>query len=226
MKNKIYILFGFLLLPYFQKQICAQAILHTTISTVSNSSPVIGDQLSVFTQLQNVSLTDTFKGIINFDLANKDSIIENVSILGKPNYNGTFITLAPLETKAGLFTVQIIAPNFVAGPDIIIVWPIATAVIFDSARTNINIQAPLGIEEDEINQPMLWHNNHELFIQMNDPKNGLQGVRIFNLNGQLVLNRHLQTGSNRISIENLPCGFYLAEIEYANGDRKRMSWVK
>lgn len=226
MKSKIYILLHVMLFSGFIKTANAQAILHTTINSLSTSTPTIGDQLFVNIQLQNVSLTDTFKGVIAFDLANQDSIIENVAIVGKPNYNGTFITLAPLETKAGLFTVQIVGPNFVVGPDIIIVWPIASAIIFDSAQAPINIQGPLGIEEDESGSPQFLQTEDAIFIQLQGSKVALQGVRIFNLNGQLLIHQQLQEGNNSIPTENLPLGVYVAEIEMTNGKAKRVKWVK
>ncbi len=226
MKNKICILLGVLLFACLQSNIFAQAQLHTTITSLSSATPVFGTQLSVNIQLQNVSPTDTFKGIINFDLANKDSVIENLNIVGKPNYNGTFITLAPSETKAGLFTVQIMSPNFVAGPDIIIVWPIAGAIILDSARAPINIQQPLGIQHNENNKLLLWENNNELFIQMEEPETWLQDVRIFDLNGRLVMHRQLQPHHNKISVANLPAGIYMAEVTMRNGKMSMLKWVK
>jgi hypothetical protein len=90
----------------------AQAKLGLYTTSVSNSTPNLNDQISIFTKLKNTSTTDTFSGVINFLLANKDSIITNLSVVGKPPFTGTSITLAPLEEKAALFTVQLIAHLF------------------------------------------------------------------------------------------------------------------
>jgi hypothetical protein len=105
----------------------------------------LNDQISIFTKLKNTSTTDTFSGVINFLLANKDSIITNLSVVGKPPFTGTSITLAPLEEKAALFTVQLLPTYFKAGPDIIIVWPVASVAVVDSARAPIQIANALGL---------------------------------------------------------------------------------
>jgi hypothetical protein len=226
MKNNIYLLIGCLWLCAIQNKVYAQAQLHTSITSVSDANPLIGDQILINILLKNESFTDTFNGIINFDLANTGGVINNGSIVGKPNYNGTSITLAPLETKTGLFTVQIQGPYFVVGPDIIIVWPIASATILDSARTNINIQAALGIEEDESDNLLLWQNGDELFLQLGNAEKILQGVRIYALNGQLRLTQQLAASTNRIPIKDLPAGVYVAEVRLMNGETYKLKWVR
>jgi len=95
----------------------AQAKLGLYTTSVSNSTPNLNDQISIFTKLKNTSTTDTFSGVINFLLANKDSIITNLSVVGKPPFTGTSITLAPLEEKP-LFLLFSFCPRILK-PDLI-----------------------------------------------------------------------------------------------------------
>lgn len=226
MRNKVYWLIGCFGLCFIQNEACAQAQLHTSITSISDANPTIGDQISINIQLKNESTTDTFNGVINFDLADNNGIITDGSIVGKPNYSGTSIILAPLETKLGLFTVQIQASYFIVGPDIIIVWPIASADILDSARVLINIKAVVGINEEESDKLLLRQNGDRLFIQLDNSETGLQDVRIYSISGQLMVEQLLHKDNNTIPIENLPRGIYVAEIKLRNGDLRRLKWVR
>jgi hypothetical protein len=165
----------------------AQAKLGLYTTSVSNSTPNLNDQISIFTKLKNTSTTDTFSGVINFLLANKDSIITNLSVVGKPPFTGTSITLAPLEEKAALFTVQLLPTYFKTGPDIIIVWPVASVAIVDSARAPIQITNALWAWKSKVEMKFqLFVANEQLFVRKNGQENALQYVRIYAVSGALI----------------------------------------
>ena len=204
----------------------AQAKLGLYTTSVSNSTPNLGDQISIFTKLRNTSTTDTFSGVINFLLANKDSIITNLSVVGKPPFTGTSITLAPLEEKAALFTVQLLPTYFKAGPDIIIVWPVASVAIVDSARAPIQIVNALGLDELSGNEIQLFVANEQLFIRKSSQQNALQYVRIYAVSGALIEQHSLHATNNTIPLQQLPSGMYIVEMVSGNTIMKRIKFLK
>ncbi len=204
----------------------AQAKLGLYTTSVSNSTPNLNDQISIFTKLKNTSTTDTFSGVINFLLANKDSIITNLSVVGKPPFTGTSITLAPLEEKAALFTVQLLPTYFKAGPDIIIVWPVASVAIVDSARAPIQIVNALGLDELSGNEIQLFVANEQLFIRKSSQQNALQYVRIYAVSGTLIEQHLLHSTNNNIPLRHLPDGMYIVEMVSGNTIMKRIKFLK
>jgi hypothetical protein len=204
----------------------AQAKLGLYTTSVSNSTPNLNDQISIFTKLKNTSTTDTFSGVINFLLANKDSIITNLSVVGKPPFTGTSITLAPLEEKAALFTVQLLPTYFKAGPDIIIVWPVASVAVVDSARAPIQIANALGLEEQGGNEIQLFVANEQLFVRKSGQENALQYVRIYAVSGALIEQHSLHAMNNTIPLQQLPSGMYIVEMVSGNSIMKRIKFLK
>jgi hypothetical protein len=218
MKNysRILITLLFTILSFHLK---AQAILGLTTTSVSNSSPNIGDQLYIFATLKNFSLTDTFSNIIGFEVANKDSILTSTITVGKPPYTNTLIKLAPQEEKSALFTLQMFSNTFVAGPDIIIVWPIVmdpNIFITDSAEAPINIVDPLYISDKE--DALLQHYvfNELLFINNINQENMLEQVQIFNAFEQLLIEQKIDNKPAIVSLEKLTKGIYYGYITFRN----------
>ena len=204
-----------------------QAGLGLTTTSVSNSSPAIGTQISILTNLTNVSTIDTFTGIVNFSLANKDSIITNVAIVGYPNFAGTQITLAPQQSRSALFTVQIAHTYFMAGPDIIIVWPIATnAHTVDTAAAPINITWPLGINNPAGDNILIFNANDNLIVQNTAPKTGLEQLRIFDLLGNTLVTCPLKDVTTVVPVNALPTGLYIAAVFDESGMVRAVKFVR
>ncbi len=205
----------------------AQASLGLTTTSVSNSTPALGTQISIMTSLTNVSMQDTFTGIVNFSLANKDSIITNVAIVGYPNFAGTQITLAPQQSRAALFTVQIDHSYFMAGPDIIIVWPIATnAHTIDTAAAPITITWPLGINDPALNNISIFTANDNLIVHNTTPKIGLEQLRIYDLLGNTLITYPLNDATTVVPVNSLPAGLYVAAVYNAAGQFKAVKFVR
>lgn len=226
MKNRYILVLLFIIGMGMPSTLYAQAKLGLYTTSVSNSTPNLGDQISIFTKLRNTSTTDTFSGVINFLLANKDSIITNLSVVGKPPFTGTSITLAPLEEKAALFTVQLLPTYFKTGPDIIIVWPVASVAIVDSARAPIQIANVLGLEEQVEQEILLYATNDQLFVRKSSTEIELQYVRIYAISGQLIEQHILTSQNTTIPLQHLPEGVYVVEMTSGNKLLKRLKWVK
>jgi hypothetical protein len=203
----------------------AQASLGLFTSSVSNSSPTLNTQISIFTELLNLSATDTFRGVVNFKLANKDSIITNVNVVGMPNFAGTSITLAPQEQKAALFTVQLLPSYFSIGNDIIIVWPVAAVATPDSAKAPIVISAETGIS-DIASQSVKAYVADERLMIISDDKTGLQQVQIFDIAGRKVGEYTIDATAITISLHDLPKGIYIADILTTTGESRKIKFVR
>ncbi len=208
----------------------SQATLSLSTTSLSSATPAINDQLSIFTMLTNTSTVDTFEGIIDFSLANDDSILISTAVVGKPNYAGTSIVLAPLEQKAALFTVQLIPSYFKAGPEIIIVWPIAKnpktlTLVVDSAEAPIDIQVAVGIDDAD---PLLkaFVSGNRFVIQNNHSEISLERVQILSANGSVVHSQDVADTKAEIDIASLTPGVYLGEILFRNGSRTIVRFVK
>ena len=203
----------------------AQARLGLYTGSVSSTTPNINDQLSVFTTLRNVSTTDTFRGPIDFILANKDSIITNINVVGKPAFTGTVITLAPGESKSALFTVRLLPTYFSVGPDIIIVWPIAGVLTVDSAKAPITINPALGVTTISNDEIKVINNDGHLVISQTSPGISLRQVQIFGLNGDRVKLLSPHTATIDISLSDIAAGLYIVEITDSKGETKRLKFV-
>jgi hypothetical protein len=210
----------------------SQATLSLSTTSLSSSTPAINDQLSIFTMLTNTSATDTFEGIIDFSLANDDSILISSAVVGKPNFAGTTIKLAPQEQRAALFTVQLIPSYFKAGPEIIIVWPIATnpktiTLIVDSAEAPIDIQAAVGVNDFEPLQLKAFVSRNHFIIQNGRSEIALEQIQILSANGSIVRTQSVSSSVNvEIDIASLVPGVYLGEVLFNNGSRTVIRFVK
>lgn len=204
----------------------AQGSLGLYTTSVSNSNPAMGEEFSLLTKLINTSSLDTFSGFIDFDLANENGIITDVSVFGEPQVSGTQLTLAPLQEMFLLFTITPLPAYFTPGPDIIIVWPITTAPVVDSARAAINIKTPTDIDETGNGSCKIFVHNSTLYVQVIEDKYMLQHVQIFGINGQLLISKNIHEGNTSLSINELSNGLYIAEVVMSNGNTKRLKFNK
>ena len=227
MKYINYFLLAVALLLISQAPSQAQPQLGLYTVSVSTTTPQLGEQLSLFTKLKNWSLTDTFSGIIDYKLACKDSIITSALVVGKPANAGFSIILAPQTEISALFTVQILGTHFKVGPDIIIVWPVASqAQIVDSARAAINIKWALGLAPNWATDFKVWVDNNQFVLSTNDQKNRLQHVRIFDLTGVLINTLEIEKDAKQVPLPPLPLGIYIAEFVTVNGETYRLKFVR
>lgn len=204
----------------------AQASLSLRTTSTSTNTPTLNSQLSIFTKLKNESATDTFHGPIDFLMANKDSIIYNINIVGKPAIAGTTITLAPHDSLNLLFTAQLLTSNFMVGPDIIIVWPVAAVSIIDSAKAPITISIATGVTATSVENMTAFVANDQLFIKNTQGQIAKGQVRIYDLVGQLVASQQLTDSITVIPLQALPHGVYIADIASGMGLSRQIKFVR
>lgn len=231
MKTLHHILISCLCFAGFITGVHAQAELGLYTTSISNASPALGEQISIYTELRNNSITDTFAGPIDFTVANHDGIITAGSVIGKPPFTGTTVVLPPGAKMAALFTVQLQPAYFKVGPEIIIVWPITTSspstvIIVDSAKAPITITASTGIVDIPYENIKAFVYNEQLIIQTIEGKTSLEKVQIFDVVGTPVALYYLSDTDAIISLAALPKGLYIAEIMAARGQRKTIKFVR
>jgi len=115
---------------------------------------------------------------------------------------------------------------FKAGPDIIIVWPVASVAVVDSARAPIQIANALGLEEQGGNEIQLFVANEQLFVRKSGQENALQYVRIYAVSGALIEQHSLHAMNNTIPLQQLPSGMYIVEMVSGNSIMKRIKFLK
>lgn len=209
-----------------QPKLNAQASLGLYTTSISDATPNMGDQLSIFTNLVNLSNTDTFIGVVDFRMLHNGGEITDQAIFGKPALSGlSTITVAPGEQKPLLFTVQIDAAYFIPGSDIIIVWPVAPVAIIDSAKTSIFINGTTGIGKIGLANATVFVASNQLMVINPSSNMGVEQLQIFDLLGACVGNYPVNKTITSVSIADLPKGIYLAKLIGANGEQRVIKFV-
>lgn len=215
-----------LVLIGFSVSVMAQGSLGLYLTQVSSTTPAIGESVFIQAKLINTSTTETFSGNVDFSMANQNGLVTDFTVFNKPNYSGTLVTLGPLEEKVTLTTIDMDGPYFVAGPDIIIVWPLAECDIVDSLKINLDIQAPTGIDEVEGSGISAFVWNSDLIVQNVVPNINLQRVQLFDVTGKVMATYMLTDSNATIPLSELPRGMYIADITATNGLRKTIRFVR
>lgn len=215
-----------LVLIGFSANLVAQGSLGLYLTQVSSTTPAIGESVFIQAKLINTSTTETFSGIVDFSMANQNGLISDFAVFNKPNYSGTLVTLGPLEEKITLTTIDMDGPYFVAGPDIIIVWPLAACDIVDSIKINLDIQAPTGINEADDSGISAFVRNNQLIVQNKAPNINLKRVQLFDVTGKVMATYMLSDSTATLPLNEVPRGMYIAEITATNGLRKIIRFVR
>jgi hypothetical protein len=120
-----------------------------------------------------------------------------------------------------LFSLQIDTPYFIAGPDVVVVWPISNVNFNDSVLINLLIEDPTSIEEQLIHKNDIQVFGDYILL----PENNFKQVRIYNYSGSLLWEQNF-AASLHIPIDFLPQGFYLLEAVSATKQRIVKKFVR
>jgi len=219
-------LFLFIALCISASGLFAQGKLRLSVVTVSDTAPKLGDVVTVFANLQNIDTIQSYTGVISFGVASQTQVLTNANILSSPPYTGTQITLAPKEAIPALFTITVDKDYFKVGPDIIVIWPKAIGTMKDSIFIPINIQQILGVGNTDAKELVWSINESQLIIQSGNENTALKQVRIFSVNGALLLNQFIETNPAQINIEHLPKGIYICEMMLENRVHKIVKFAR
>lgn len=185
--------------------------------TVENNQGNIdlGRTVTINALITNYDSSD-FVGTLDFGLRNSQQQLSGNNLFNKPPYSGNTIILNPGETVPAVFSVDIDAPYFIPGPDVVVVWPISTAPIGDSVVINLTINGPTTIAEGnelKMNYIVLAD---KIMLQNTDIENIIEQVRIYNIMGQVAYTANGNT--NDIPIRSLTKGVYICELR--SGDKR------
>ena len=185
--------------------------------TVENNQGNIdlGRTVTINALITNYDSSD-FVGTLDFGLRNSQQQLSSTNLFNKPPYSGNTIMLNPGETVPAVFSVDIDAPYFIPGPDVVVVWPISTAPIGDSVVINLNISTPTAI--GNTNQLKLSYIilSDKILVQNIGTENPIEQVRIYNIMGQVV--SESQGTSSDIPTGMLSSGIYVCELR--SGDKR------
>lgn len=129
-------------------------------------------------------------------------------------------TINGLDSIAKTLTARVSSPVFIAGPSVVVIWPIsARPITFDSLRFNIEFTVP---NLNGINQPgdknirLLIINDELNIVSGNDVQ--LKQLRIYDAIGHEVLNKLNPSATTPLPPVNT--GLYFAEVTYNNNQRR------
>lgn len=183
--------------------------------TVENNQDNIdlGRTVTINALISNYDSSE-FVGTLDFGLRNSQQQLSATDLFNKPPFSGNTIMLNPGETVPAVFSIDVDAPYFIPGPDVVVVWPISTAPIGDSIVINLNINGATGIANTNqvklsylvLRDKIVWTNT--------ETKNPIEQVRIYNLIGQTIYST--SGDSNEVPINQLNSGLYICEIRSAD----------
>lgn len=116
--------------------------------------------------------------------------------------------------------------HFGLGIDVVVIWPKAAGTLPPDTIIYTVFVMPNGIA-DLLNQEgvSIYPNpcTAEISIQNKQPNNAIEQVRIFDINGKLILTSNTTTP---IDVSELKAAGYLVELRYKSGTRKIMKIQK
>ncbi len=130
-------------------------------------------------------------------------------------------TINPFDSIVKTLTAHVTNPAFLAGPSVVVIWPIAFGqnIIADSLRFNITVTVPNGNSIDELGDKRirLILINDELQLLKDDGVQ-LKQLRVYDVLGNEILNKLNPTSNTALPPMNT--GLYFAEVTYNNNQRR------
>lgn len=118
--------------------------------------------------------------------------------------------------------------RFRSGINTVVIWPRSSDPSFitkDSIRVAVFVSGVAGVHERAL-QTLSWYPNpaqQEILIVNRDDENRIEQVRIWTMDGRLLLT---QRGGPRVNLANLASGAYLIEFLSANGKSARYRFIR
>jgi hypothetical protein len=189
------------------------------VTTLSKDTLYYGDTLYINTYLVNHDLVD-YNDNIGFGIKINDIVNVNRSLFPNP-YTNLGITI-PAGDSIPLQLSVLITPAYLeVGPDILVVWPMAGdgSAAYNNLSKQIVVLEPLGINDGGNGGPVhVFYINERVFIRNMEPENGINRVRIYDLEGRLLTEQVPDSGS--VPFDHQQRGIYLIEVLCTDGTRR------
>lgn len=203
----------------------AQMALHIYKNDFTPGSVTLGSSFSFNAIVRNDS-NSIFNGQIGFGYYINTGAVTTVSDTSSGlQFTASPAILNPGDTTTGSsITVHVSGPQFIAGPSVVVIWPIATSgYALDSLVLHIQVLTPNNISTVDDDKVMAFVINNSLIIKSENEIH-LRQVRIFDISGREILS---QTDPLRnIPLPQMESGIYLTEIVYNNNQRKLFKFFK
>ena len=175
--------------------------------------------------VKNIDSLHNFLGTISIEL--KDSTTSDVLIL----YTDT-VQISLHYNDSVTYSINgyhFITPHpYMAGHDVIIVWPVAdVAALIDTMRDSVYIIDDTGIPTILNEKGIFIYPNpvgENLNYLINLPSNDINYVRIIDMLGAEVY--RINKNKTTVPVNNLPSGMYFIEIRLMDGNAIREKFIK
>jgi len=182
------------------------------VSFLSQDTLSFGDTVYVSASLFNYGAVPFFGKVRFSTWVNSDStqvLFPDTASYSIPANSGTGV----------FFSIPVKPPQFKAGPDVVIIWPISTSPTKDSISKTIFVRYPLHTDDEIANSFTAYIQGTTLKLDLGDSKENAQRVRIYSLIGSVL---YENTGNIplEIPLQEKQSGIYLCEILWKNNTRK------
>jgi len=195
----------------------------TTVLSADTVKP--GDTVIVYTSLINYG-PQAFNGPIGFNYAING--VQNVNrAIFNSSLQGQSYQIQSGDSLPVRFRVSVQDQYLLIGPDIFVVWPILpnSNIVLDSLFVPVTVVDPSGVDEmASINKLKMYYLNQSIIIE-NLPASQAAQLSIFDMRGRMVYTSPTQDG-HPVHFNDEDAGVYLAEVSFANGERKAFKIVK
>jgi hypothetical protein len=159
-------------------------------------------------------MTEVFQNFLSVSLDSTNNVIQQAVLL-------------PGSTLLFNYFESYDANRFPAGIDVVVIWPkVAGAPIFNNTSYVVQVFAQVGVSELLVEDGIKVFPNpcsELLTIENRVSNNPIEQVRIYDLNGKLLLSKsRYQT----IDLTQLPNATYVLDLLLKSGDRKVMRFQK
>lgn len=195
----------------------AQESIGFVSTSFASNTVALGDTIFFTTKLFNYD-NGVFDDTIGFNLSVNGVLVNNPAIFPNP-LAGQILNIAGNDSFPVSFFIVATGPQFLAGPDGLVVWPIVT----DSLSAHDSIFYQINILATAINEPIkdqfsISNNRGQLDIKSNSAIEPNVYLKLYNISGATLISSQENLPA-QIPTNNLSSGIYFLEIQTKN-DRK------
>jgi hypothetical protein len=190
-------------------------------TTYSKDTVGFGDTLIITTSIINYDV-NLYQGTVNITYQLNGAQNIDDKIFPDP-LSGQVVNLPPGDSLPVYMHIIISGAYFLAGPDILVVWPICPDGTdpYNYVRDTIFVDPPTAITGTGQGAPQLkvYTVGGNIIINNSNPVFTLNRVRIFDILGHEISNVACITNHQQIDVAKQPDGIYLAEVELNTGQK-------
>jgi len=170
--------------------------------------------------IKNMDLNTTFNGTIYVNIHDSS---------GSHTTDSGVVSIQPLGTDSSisLNTYSFNSPEYVAGHDVVIVWPIASGAITDSITDTVFVICNSGIPDYKNEKEFALYPdpaNDYLYLKSGYSSNEIDYIRMMDIEGKEL--KRFNSYQAMIPVNHLARGMYFIEIKLKSGESITSKFVK